>query len=60
MGWRFRKSFRVLPGVRLNLSKSGLSATIGVAPFHVNVGPRGVYGDLSIPGTGSVIEIDHE
>ncbi len=52
MGWRFRKSFRVLPGVRLNLSKSGLSATIGVAPFHVNVGPRGVYGGVSIPGTG--------
>ncbi|MGA3294266.1 MAG: DUF4236 domain-containing protein [Candidatus Acidiferrales bacterium] len=52
MGWRFRKSFRVLPGVRLNLSKSGLSATVGVAPFHVNVGPRGVYGDVSIPGTG--------
>src|SRR5579862_1998579 len=52
MTWRFRKSFRVLPGVRLNLSKSGVSATIGVAPFHLNVGPRGVYSDVSIPGTG--------
>jgi hypothetical protein len=52
MSWRFRKSFRVLPGVRLNLSKSGVSATIGVAPVHVNIGPRGVYGDVSIPGTG--------
>jgi Protein of unknown function (DUF4236) len=52
MGWRFRKSFRLLPGVRLNLSKSGVSATIGVAPFHLNVGPRGVYSDISIPGTG--------
>jgi hypothetical protein len=25
MGWRFRRSFKVIPGVRLNLSKSGAS-----------------------------------
>ena len=49
MGWRFRKS---LPGVRLNLTGRGLSATFGVAPFSVNVGPKGVYGNISIPGTG--------
>jgi hypothetical protein len=52
MGWRFRKSFRVIPGVRLNLSRSGLSASIGAAPFTVNIGPRGVMNTLSIPGTG--------
>ena len=52
MGWRFRKSFRVIPGVRLNLSRSGLSASIGGAPFTVNIGPRGVMNTLSIPGTG--------
>ena len=52
MSWRFRKTFRVLPGVKLNLTRSGLSATIGAAPFSVNVGPRGVYRNLSIPGTG--------
>lgn len=52
MGWRFRKSFTVIPGLRLNLSKSGLSASIGGAPFTLNVGPRGVMGTASIPGTG--------
>src|SRR5580704_17806248 len=52
MGWRFRQSFTVIPGVRLNLSKSGLSASIGGAPFTLNVGPRGVVGTASIPGTG--------
>jgi hypothetical protein len=52
MGWRFRHSFKIIPGVRLNLSKSGLSASIGTAPFTVNVGPRGVYGTASLPGTG--------
>jgi Protein of unknown function (DUF4236) len=52
VGWRFRHSFKVIPGVRLNLSKSGLSASIGTAPFTVNVGPRGVYGTASLPGSG--------
>lgn len=52
MSWRFRKSFRLLPGVRLNVSRSGISTTIGGAPFSVNVGPRGVYSNVSIPGTG--------
>lgn len=52
MGWRFRQSFTVIPGLRLNLSKSGLSASIGGAPFTLNVGPRGVMGTASLPGTG--------
>lgn len=52
MGWRFRKSFTVIPGLRLNLSKSGLSASIGGAPLTLNVGPRGLTGTASIPGTG--------
>jgi len=52
MGWRFRHSFRVIPGVRLNLSKSGLSCSVGGAPFTVNVGQRGIYGTASLPGTG--------
>jgi hypothetical protein len=52
MGWRFRQSFKVIPGLRLNLSRSGLSATIGGAPFTVNIGPHGVTGTESLPGTG--------
>src|SRR5579863_861550 len=52
MSWRFRKSFKVIPGVRLNVTRHGLSATLGMAPFSVNVGPRGLYSNVSIPGTG--------
>lgn len=52
MSWRFRKSFKVIPGVRLNLTRNGLSATLGAAPFSVNVGPKGTYANMSIPGTG--------
>jgi hypothetical protein len=52
MSWRFRKSFKVIPGVRLNLSRSGLSASIGGAPVTLNIGPRGLIGTASLPGTG--------
>jgi hypothetical protein len=52
MSWRFRKTFKVLPGVKLNLTARGLSATLGAAPFSVNIGPKGVYRNVSIPGTG--------
>jgi len=52
MSWRFRKTFKVMPGLKLNLTPRGLSATIGAAPMSVNVGPQGVYGNVSIPGTG--------
>jgi len=52
MSWRFRHSFKIIPGVRINLSSTGLSASIGGAPFTLNVGPRGVYGTASLPGTG--------
>lgn len=52
MSWRFRQSFKILPGLRLNLSKSGLSASIGGAPFTLNLGSRGAYATASIPGTG--------
>lgn len=52
MGWRFQRRFKVFPGVRINISKSGISTTVGGGPFHLNVGPRGIMGTASLPGTG--------
>ena len=52
MGLRYRHSFKLFPGVRLNLSGGGVSATIGVRGASVNVGRRGVRGNVGIPGTG--------
>jgi hypothetical protein len=52
MGWRFRRSFRLLPGLRFNVSKSGTSWSIGDAPVTVNVSKRGIRHTLSIPGAG--------
>ena len=52
MAIRFRKSFKLAPGVRMNLSGSGLSATFGPRGASVSVGKRGVHGNVGLPGTG--------
>jgi hypothetical protein len=52
MAFRFHRSFRILPGVRLNLSKSGLSASLGIRGAHVTVGAKGTRTSVGLPGTG--------
>jgi hypothetical protein len=52
MGFRFRRSIKLLPGIRLNVSKSGVSTSIGGRGAHINIGPRGTRGTVGIPGTG--------
>jgi len=34
MGFRFRKSIKLLPGIRINLSKSGVSTSVGVCELE--------------------------
>ena len=52
MGVRYHRSIRLLPGVHLNFSKSGMSLSIGGAPFTFNIGERGKRTTASLPGTG--------
>ena len=53
MGWRFRKSVKILPGVRLNFGKGGLtSTTVGGRWLKTNLSGRGVKHTVSVPGTG--------
>ena len=52
MGFRFQKRIKIMPGVRLNLSKSGASWSVGPRGACVNIGKRGVYGNVGLPGTG--------
>ncbi|EYD75177.1 hypothetical protein Rumeso_03273 [Rubellimicrobium mesophilum DSM 19309] len=52
MGFRFQRSLRLAPGLRLNLSKSGVSATLGRPGASVNLSRRGVEGSAGLPGTG--------
>jgi hypothetical protein len=51
-GLRFQKRLRILPGVRVNLSKSGASTSIGPRGADVNIGRDGVTTNAGIPGTG--------
>ncbi len=52
MGFRFRRTVRLLPGVRVNLSKSGASLSVGQRGATVNLGQKGVHTNVGIPGTG--------
>lgn len=52
MGWRFRRSVKLFPGVRLNFSGGGISTTIGVPGASINVGKTGSYVNLGLTGTG--------
>lgn len=52
MGLRFRKSIRLFPGVRLNLGKTGVSASLGRPGATVNVSERGLRGTVGVPGSG--------
>ncbi|NYZ13374.1 DUF4236 domain-containing protein [Azospirillum sp. RWY-5-1] len=53
MGLRFRKSVRLFPGVKLNVSGGRISTTLGVPGASLNVGLDGrAHMTLGIPGTG--------
>lgn len=53
MGFRFRKSIKLAPGVRLNVSKKGISSvSIGRSGARVNIGKKGTRSTLGIPKTG--------
>ncbi|HEY5984675.1 MAG TPA: DUF4236 domain-containing protein [Anaerolineales bacterium] len=49
---RFRRTFKILPGVRLNVSKHGISTTVGGRGMHLTFNRYGVRQSLGLPGTG--------
>jgi len=49
---RFRKSFRIFPGVLINFSRSGISTTVGSRGFHLTFNKNGVRQSVGIPGSG--------
>lgn len=52
MALRFRKSIKLAPGIRWNLSGSGSSWTFGPRGASIGVGKRGTFLNTGIPGTG--------
>src|ERR1041384_898137 len=49
---RIRKSFNLFPGVKMNMSKGGMSITVGGKGFHLNFSKRGVRQTVGLPGSG--------
>jgi hypothetical protein len=49
---RFFRRVTLLPGLRVNASRSGLSFSIGTRGAWLTVGPRGRRVTVGIPGTG--------
>lgn len=52
MGFRFQKRIKLLPGVSVNLSKSGISTSFGVKGARVTKGHGKTRTTVGLPGTG--------
>ncbi|MGA2195621.1 MAG: DUF4236 domain-containing protein [Bryobacteraceae bacterium] len=53
MGLRFQRRIKLLPGVRINLSKSGVGLSVGGRGAHFGIDSRGRrYTSVGLPGTG--------
>ncbi|RUT72050.1 DUF4236 domain-containing protein [Flavobacterium cupreum] len=52
MAWSIRKRIKIIPGVHLNLSKSGITTSIGVKGASMTFGKSGTYLNTSVPILG--------
>lgn len=53
MGFRFHKSFKILPGIKLNINKKSVGVTLGTKGAHYTINSKGKRtASVSLPGTG--------
>jgi hypothetical protein len=52
MGFRFQRRIKLLPGISLNFSKSGVSTSIGPQGAKVTLGHGKIRETVGVPGTG--------
>lgn len=52
MSFRFQRRIKILPGVRLNISKGGVSTSVGVRGARATLGRGGRRVTVGLPGTG--------
>jgi hypothetical protein len=52
MAWNYRKRIKIIPGVHLNFSKSGISTSVGVKGASLTFGKSGTYLNAGLLGTG--------
>lgn len=60
MGFRFQKRISILPGVSINLGKTGASVSIGPRGCKTTIGGRGMKHSYGISGTGIRYETPYE
>ena len=49
---RFRRSFKIFPGVKVNVSKGGVSVSVGKPGATLNFSRHGVRQTIGLPGSG--------
>jgi len=49
---RFRRSFKIFPGVKVNVSKGGVSVSVGRPGATLNFSKQGVRQTIGLPGSG--------
>ena len=49
---RFRRSFKIFPGVKVNVSKGGVSVSVGKPGAMLNFSKHGVRQTIGLPGSG--------
>lgn len=52
MSFRYRRRLRILPGLWVNLSRSGVSASVGIRGLTVNLSEAGAQTTVVLPGSG--------
>ena len=59
MGFRFRRTFKILPGVKFVVGKRSVGLNVGTRGAHVSINSKGkITRSIGIPGTGlSDVEI---
>lgn len=52
MAWHFRRRVKIISGIHLNFSRSGISTSIGVKGANMTIGNRGTYLNVGVPALG--------
>ena len=52
MGFRFRRTLKIAPGIRLNFGKKGVSTSIGPRGAKITLGKDSVRTTVGLPGSG--------
>lgn len=49
---RFRRTFKIFPGVRINVNKGSISTTVGIRGLNLTFNRHGVRRTIGLPGSG--------